>query len=219
MRAANEEARLLVGGDFNVFFDNIDADLGKPVKKDSVKYLEELMADNDLIDIWRVRNPNAKRFTWRQKSPLIQRRLDFWLVSDSLQDDIVNTSILTAIKTDHSAITLDFNSLSDQPRGPSFWKFNSSLLEDEVYINLMKDNFANWKEEFYSSNDPRAAWDWIKYLVRKETIDYSKKRARAKRENLKRLEIKLNECELNLASAPTQENSVKLDEVKISQVS
>ena len=35
----------------------------------------------DLIDIWRVRNPTEKRFTWRQKTPIIQRRLDLVRVS------------------------------------------------------------------------------------------------------------------------------------------
>lgn len=34
-----------------------------------------------LIDIWRVRNPTEKRFTWRQKTPIIQRRLDLVRVS------------------------------------------------------------------------------------------------------------------------------------------
>ena len=40
----------------------------------------------DLVDVWRIRNPNKRNFTWRQKKPLIQRRLDYWLISDGLQD-------------------------------------------------------------------------------------------------------------------------------------
>ena len=42
----------------------------------------------DLVDICRIRNPDIKKFTWRQKSPIIQGRLDYWLISDSLQDDV-----------------------------------------------------------------------------------------------------------------------------------
>ena len=59
----------------------------KIVKK-SVKALEELKLNHDLVDIWRIGNPNTKKFTWRQKTPFVQRRLNFWLVSDSLQDEI-----------------------------------------------------------------------------------------------------------------------------------
>ena len=65
-------------------------------------------------NIWRIRNPDSKRFTWRQKSPIIQRRLDYWLISDMLQEDVVKSEIVTAIKTDHLAITLEIDSLGDQ---------------------------------------------------------------------------------------------------------
>ena len=74
------------------------------------------------MDIWRVRNLTDKRFTWRQKTPIIQRRLDFWLINDGLQDDIVSADIIPSIKSDHSAITLSINGVhvDDSERGPSF---------------------------------------------------------------------------------------------------
>ena len=59
-------------------------------KKASAKFIEDLCLDFDLIDIWQIRNPEIKRFTWRRKKPLIQRRLDFWLISDVCQEDIEN---------------------------------------------------------------------------------------------------------------------------------
>jgi len=36
---------------------------------------------------WRIRNPEAKQFTWRQKNLLIPRRLDSWLISNACQED------------------------------------------------------------------------------------------------------------------------------------
>ena len=49
----------------------------------------ECFQDNfDLIDIWRLKKPGIKRFPWSQKP--LQRssvaRLDYWLISDNLQD-------------------------------------------------------------------------------------------------------------------------------------
>ena len=84
--------------------------------------------DFDLVDIWRIRNPTTSRFTWRQKTPVVQRRLDFWLISDSLQDEIISAEIKTSTKIDHSAITLSIRGLNETERGPNFWKFNSNLL-------------------------------------------------------------------------------------------
>jgi len=93
-----------------------------------------MMTANDLIDIWRIGNPDKKQFTWTQKKPFIRRRLDYWLVTTDIQDDLTETNIIPAIKSDHSAITLTLNSLDKQNFGPSYWKFNSSLLEDASYI-------------------------------------------------------------------------------------
>ena len=45
--------------------------------ENSVPVVENIMLENDLVDIWRIRNPAIKRFTWRQKLPIIQRRLDY----------------------------------------------------------------------------------------------------------------------------------------------
>ena len=62
--------RLIIGGDFNVTFDsNLDCSGGSPVLKESVKMLEEICLDLDLIDIWTVRNRDKKLFTWKQTGP------------------------------------------------------------------------------------------------------------------------------------------------------
>ena len=45
--------------------------------KESVKILEDTCLEQDLIDIWRIRNPTEKRFTWSQKTPITQRRKHF----------------------------------------------------------------------------------------------------------------------------------------------
>ena len=140
---------VIIGGDFNVIFDQeLDGSGGLKKTKDSVKVLEDICLEHDLLDIWRVRHPKEKRFTWRQKTPVIQRRLDFWLISDGLQDDVVSVDIKPSIKSDHSAITLLINGVDDSERGPSFWKFNSSLVNDSDYRFLLDENIKNWLEEF-----------------------------------------------------------------------
>ena len=50
----------------------------------------------DLCDIWRLRNPDAKQFTFRQKraSGFKQRRLDYFFISNSLQDVITHADFL-----------------------------------------------------------------------------------------------------------------------------
>ena len=179
------DCKILLGGDFNVTLDPaLDCSGGNPALKESVKFLENIMMENDLVDIWRIRNPDSKKFTWRQKSPIIQRRLDYWLISDTLQEDVVKIDIVSAIKTDHLAITLEIDSLDDQPRGPSFWKFNNSLLDDPVFVQNLRDKFPTWLEEIDFCDDIRVKWDWMKYKTRQESISYSKLKAKERREKL-----------------------------------
>ena len=106
-----------------------------------------MSAELDLVHIWRIRSPTVTRFTWRQKKPIIQRRLDYWLVSDSLQDDIDSVDIKTSIKSDHSAIRLSIKGLDDLEKGPNFWKFDSNLVNDSVYCELLTTEYANWLED------------------------------------------------------------------------
>lgn len=84
------ERNVIMGGDFNLYFDvDMDCCGGNPqLKSSSIEKAKDVMLKGDLIDIWRIRHPNTRRFTWRQKTPPIQRRLDFWFISDSLQEDI-----------------------------------------------------------------------------------------------------------------------------------
>ena len=91
----------------------------------------------DLIDILRIHHTDKKNFTWTQKKLFIRRLLDYWLISRATQDDLSKTEIIPAIKLDHSAVTLFLNSLDKQPHGPSYCRFNSSLLEDSSYAELL----------------------------------------------------------------------------------
>ena len=110
-----KDNRIILGGDFNVTLNPVwDCSGGNRSKKASAKFIEELCLDFDLIDTWRIRNPEVKRFTGRQKTPLIQRRLDFWLISEVCQEDIERSDIISSINSDYSAIIFYFSSISKQ---------------------------------------------------------------------------------------------------------
>ena len=99
-----------------------------------VTKIRDVMLDLNLVDIWRLGN-SEKRYTWKQNKPLVQRRLEYWLINDDFKDDVDNTGIIYAIKT----VVLQVNSVEKQPTGPSYWKFNqSSLLQDGELANSQK---------------------------------------------------------------------------------
>lgn len=88
----------------------------------------------------------------------------------------------------------------------TIWKFNASLLEDEEYINKIKERSREWTEENREIQDPRVLWDFIKYKIRYETIVYSKKKAKERRSVLVSLEERLKYCQVKCDEDPTPEN-------------
>ena len=71
------DKHIVLAGDFNFFFDtSLDSYRGKPtLKNKSIAKFIELKEKFGLCDIWRIRNPKTKIFTFRQRhvSGLVQR--------------------------------------------------------------------------------------------------------------------------------------------------
>ena len=100
--------------------------------------------DLDLVDIWGVKNPVSRSFTWSQNSRKIFCRLDYWLISNNLQDLVMSTSIIPAIKTYHTAISVELGTRDNQIKGPGLWKMNCSILDDEDDIEDITLKIPSW---------------------------------------------------------------------------
>ena len=100
----------------------------------------QLLENYDLIDIWRIRNPFSKRYTFRKNhfSGHMQRRLDYIFVSNTLQESLQETRILPSFCNDHSPILVSYNKTTKTSLGKNFWKFNSSLVQDETFIKIKR---------------------------------------------------------------------------------
>ena len=94
------ENNLIIGGDWNTIQDGkLDKKGGKEDHCETVtKNMRKLLDQLDLTDIWRLWNPSTSRFTFRQKTPLLQSRLDFFMISNILQDTVVEAEIIPSIE-------------------------------------------------------------------------------------------------------------------------
>ena len=75
--------------------------------------------------------------------------------------------MISATKTDHFAIKIEFQDVDDKVKGPGFWKLNCSLMNDKQCVDEINCLLPSWlqegKREF---RDPRSVWDWVKYKLR-----------------------------------------------------
>ena len=96
---------IIFAGDFILFFDQKSESAGgNPIlKKLAVTKLIELKKSLKLCDIWRIRNPKSKAFTYRQRhfSGVLQRRLDYLFISNNMQESVKNVEILNALSMNH----------------------------------------------------------------------------------------------------------------------
>ena len=177
--------------------------------------INSLISTFDLHDVWRVKNRETKRFTWRQKKPLIECRLDFWLISDQLHDFVKNTQIFCAPNTDHSAIDLAFESIDAEFRGRAYWKFNSSLINDQTYAKRLEDNYKLWLTEYESEvKDKRLLWDLVKYRIRLFTISYCKRKSKERRDVELKLKTEIEKLDQELSETNSDETLAKYNKCK-----
>ena len=152
--------------------------------------------------------PLLESYTWRNKSHKIQCRLDFFLISEELTNVDGTCKIFHAPETDHSAISLHLQArFNKQRRGPGFWKFNSSLLEDDNYVNALRKNIDLFKAKYENVADKGLKWDLIKMEKRGLTVKYAKTKAKKRKNEELTLQNKINELQLSLERYPNNNHA------------
>ena len=198
-----QSKNIVLGGDFNVIFDiSLESLGGNPcLKKKSIAKLIQIKEKFDIRNIWRIRNPKIKRFTFRQQhiSGFIQRRIDYFFLSNLLQESVNKTDILAAFSTDHSPLLFSLKLRTDENRGKELWKFNNSLSMNSDFQTKMKFHIKSTLEtlEIEAINDHQVRWEFLKYEIRKFSIEFSKLQAQNTKKEKMFLENKLKKLEIN----------------------
>ena len=205
---------IIIGGDFNCPLNpTVDKRGGNLFPRQSViNTIEELQSELDLHDIWRIKNPTTRSYTWSQSEPPIFSRLDYWLISNSLADNVCSVDIIPSIKTDHSAILIEFQGVDAKAKGPGIWKLNCSLLSDETYVEKINSLIPKWVQEGeIDLEDPRSVWDWVKYNIKKYSRQYSMNKCKEKKLEEQKLNKEFKEASLIFENNPSQENQTILN--------
>ena len=97
----NQNKKIIFAGNFNIFLSSkLEARFDKPLpKRKSIIKLGEIKESLDICGIWRSRNPKRKNVTCRQIHPtgFIERRLDYIIISNCLQEFVNYTDVLSSI--------------------------------------------------------------------------------------------------------------------------
>ena len=203
----------IFGGDWNEIQTKSDRKSKNKIAK-PVKNLKKIIKSNKLIDPWELKNPKKIQYTWKRKGSSHEAsRIDYFLISNELQQRIINSDIRPAIikYTDHMAVSLKLN-IENISKGPGYWKLNNNLLQDKKYQNLVKQCLSKYNNMSATTNKSKQIiWDLCKLEIKEISIKYGIERAKTKRDKIKSLETELLKCEEdnNINKAKNVENELE----------
>ena len=91
--------------------------------------------------------------------------------------------------SDHSAISIEID-ISESDRGPGIWCFNNELLNDEEFVNQLKEHINETKSTFVNLNECDW-WELIKFEIGQFGREWSKELARNRKDSVFDLYTKL----------------------------
>ena len=108
---ASDYDDLIWCGDFNMTL-NLELDSFNYVSLNNSKargVVNNLIEETNIVDLFRFCHSNTRRYTWREKNPLKQARLNYISVSTCFTDMIDSVNIKPGYRCNHSMV--EFTSL------------------------------------------------------------------------------------------------------------
>ena len=179
----NNDNTFIIGGDFNTIvnplLDKKNGNLN--AHKQGSKRINELLIDNELIDVWRIKNPDTKMYTWHSNTnPPIFCRLDYFFVSNNIVNAVSDWSISYGFKTDHSVVSMVLDIVVTKRGSGSFKIINSIHLETD-YQQKIKEAIRDVTNINQDAN-PGTLVELIKGTIRNTSIKYSSEKRKTHNE-------------------------------------
>ena len=97
----------------------------------------EVKTDDSVFMLINIYNATTESEQLHTLNDLL-KRLDYFFISNSLQESIKTRGTLAAFSTDHSLITFCLFHFKKISQGKGLWKFNKSLINNENYSEQIK---------------------------------------------------------------------------------
>ena len=211
------EYSFIVGADFNAVWDPVldkssaTSSGGQVMATNSLK---SWASNLGLVDMWRLINPSIKDYTFFSGRHKSFSRIDFLFASPQLFHRI-NTAVLLPIAlSDHKGV-LCTATLGHLSKRAARWRFNTSLLKNEAYINQFITGFREFVDfNVNSVEDPRILWDAIKGFIRSNTILFSSNARKSRYLQLQNLEAEFSRLDSILQTIFTEQVALRRTLVK-----
>ena len=162
------EGKCIMVGDFNLVRDlELDRLGGQSNNWKACNILEEYTEETMMCDIWRVRNPDKKLFTFMKKMPqkrtIVGSRLDYVFVEMGMESWVAEIKMIPKYKTDHNGIICEILPYKIK-RGRGSWKLNNRVLYEIDYVKMINSKIDELLQEVKNKN-PQELWEAVKIAI------------------------------------------------------
>ena len=166
----------IIGGDFNVTLsDHLDRDKVVHANDNSRNVINNYLQAEEMVDVWRVQHPTARKFTWHRRLPsFIWSRIDYFLINEALLRNCTS-DIKPGICSDHSMISITLT-LHSNKKGRGLWKFNCKLLANKEFSEKIKQLCQEIQLD-YVNMPPDQRWELFKLEFTRMAKEFSNKKA------------------------------------------
>ena len=153
-------------GDCNIVKDlTMDRQGGNPNRQHQygLKELNKINQNCNLIDIWRTQNKFKMRFTDQNNFLDFKSRIDrIYLCKRTGKIFCILSDILPNNLFDHHLICLLLKNITINKTGPSYWKLNTSILENKAYKQKIESFCQHWQNMEKNYLNQTKSWDMAK---------------------------------------------------------
>ena len=160
----------IIIGDFN--FADADMDKGKGMDTRDImmhSLWEGFISETAMVDHFRVHSPKRRIYSFVSNAG--KSRGDRVYVNEESVSNISNHKYsLTPFNNAHKI--LSFTLTDQRKRGRGYWKLNSSVLNDNAYVAMVRQTIVNVDKS--NILDKQRWWDVFLTCIRSKTVTYTK---------------------------------------------
>ena len=202
---------IIIGGDFNCTLNTLKDRNNCTGSRDLGQIdIYNLMSQHYLEDIWRRRYPDKSQYSWNRGDK--SSRIDYWLVSKSLDNQIDSIDYIPCVFSDHSLVTFKLR-ISTIKKGPGYWKMNSTLIDSDLFKKAFKSMWEDWQSHMDKYENLNTWWDIGKAKIRELATWCSIKLKQDKTKLINELEYSLSHNDKNKNTNSIESNRRKLKQL------
>lgn len=179
------------------------------LRQNYIEKIGALTKNYNTINIWRKKNPTSTKGTFRRNA--YTAHLDYWFIPQYLESSVTSVNIQTTSLSDHSMVTVELG-LPNEDRGPGFWQFNKLLLTDQHFVQEMRSHIQKVQQDHFG--DPSVKWEWIKFKIKEFCIQYSIKRNRQNKSQVRELQNRFNQLEEYMDNTDSENARLEYQSIK-----